>query len=90
MIEKEKRAHLDGRPAQTPWVSRPHPSPQNCTWKWGAVQQPGRCHKECVASALAQHPDVHGSVRPHLPLWPHCLAMPHLCRCPLVDTAGGE
>lgn len=75
------------RTALSPQVSGPRPSLQNCTWTRGVAEQPGRCHKECVASALA--PEGRGSIQPHLPLWSHCLPSPHPPRCPWWTQAWG-
>lgn len=69
---------------------RATPLPAELHVGMGLAEQPGRCHKECMASALAWCPGGRGSIQPHLALWPHCPPSPPLPGCPLVDTLGGS
>lgn len=67
----------------------PLPTELHVGTRLGAVEQPGRCHKECMVSALARRLDVCGRAQPRLPLWPHCPPNLHLPRCPWVDKVVG-
>ena len=85
MTQKGNRARVGCRPAQTPPGLEAMPLPPELHHEEAGCGQPAwempQGHR-----VLAQHPEAHRSVRPHLPLRSHCVPSPQLCRCPSVDT----